>query len=61
MTEELSIVRSIAELGLPAVVLLQVWVMWRAYERRISEHIRDLRLVIQHMSCRDLFADSQQQ
>lgn len=61
MTEALSIIRSVLELGFPAVVLLQVWMIWRAYERRVNEHIRDLRAAVQRTTCHDLFAEPEQQ
>ena len=46
MTDELSLIRGILEFGFPAVILMQVWTMWRAYERRVDEHIRDLRAAV---------------
>ena len=61
MMEALSLIRSILELGFPAIVLLQVWMIWRAYERRVNEHIRDLRAAVQRFACHDVFAEPEQQ
>jgi len=43
MQELLISLRSLLELGFPAVVLVQLWLLWRSYEKRVNEHIRDLR------------------
>jgi hypothetical protein len=44
MQELLISLRSLLELGFPAIALVQLWLLWRSYEKRVNEHIRDLRV-----------------
>lgn len=43
MQELLISLRNLLELGFPAIALVQLWLLWRSYEKRVNEHIRDLR------------------
>jgi membrane protein implicated in regulation of membrane protease activity len=52
MMEALTILRQMLELGFPAVVLVQLWLLWRAYEKRVNEHIRELRSAIERYQTR---------
>lgn len=36
-------IRTVLELGWPAIVLVMVVIVWRAYQKRVEEHISDLR------------------
>lgn len=45
MIEALETLRRLLELGFPAIVLIQLYFLWRAYERSHLEHIRDLRYI----------------
>ena len=45
MEELVLVVRSVLEMGFPAVVLIQIILVWREYRRRTEEHIRDLRYI----------------
>lgn len=38
-------VRQLLELGWPGIVLILLFMLWRAYDKRVQEHIRDLRLM----------------
>lgn len=58
--ETIATLRSLLELGFPAIVLIQLWLVWRAYERRVNEHIRDLRTALERATCSDLFAEPEQ-
>lgn len=45
MTELLTVIREILQLGFPAIVLLQVYIIWQQYISRTDEHIKDLRYI----------------
>ena len=43
--EILESIRRLLELGFPAIILILLLVLWRAHEKRVDDHIRDLRYI----------------
>lgn len=50
MSEALASLRALLELGFPAIVLLQLWLVWRSYVAASQAHINDLRLLIKALT-----------
>ena len=50
MDELLVALRSLLELGFPAVVLLQLLIVWRAYTHAVNRHIDDLHRLLDIIS-----------
>lgn len=43
--EELTIIQQLLQLGLSGILLLFLFILWRAFQERVREHIEDLQRI----------------